>query len=151
MKSTYYVATVVNAYRRAIDNVLNNKKPDFDYIEELKKTSNRTFTTGFYFNADDKTNLETSRLMQTHDFIASVIDDSKDGKVLVELRTKFKVGDTLEVLSPTDSFNKQFKVEEIVNLKGVNLEEAKKVKEQLFINTKIPLKKGDILRRKIEN
>ena len=39
----------------------------------------------------------------------------------------------------------------IVNLKGVNLEEAKKVKEQLFINTKIPLKKGDILRRKIEN
>ena len=89
--------------------------------------------------------------MQTHDFIASVIDDSKDGKVLVELRNKFKVGDTLEVLSPTDSFNKQFKVEEIVNLKGVNLEEAKKVKEQLFINTKIPLKKGDILRRKIEN
>ena len=151
MKSTYYVATVVNAYRRAIDNVLNNKKPDFDYIEELKKTSNRTFTTGFYFNADDKTNLETSRLMQTHDFIASVIDDSKDGKVLVELRNKFKVGDTLEVLSPTDSFNKQFKVEEIVNLKGVNLEVAKKVKEQLFINTKIPLKKGDILRRKIEN
>ena len=151
MKSTYYVATVVNAYRRAIDNVLNNKKPDFDYIEELKKTSNRTFTTGFYFNADDKTNLETSRLMQTHDFIASVIDDSKDGKVLVELRNKFKVGDTLEVLSPTDSFNKQFKVEEIVNLKGINLEEAKKVKEQLFINTKIPLKKGDILRRKIEN
>ena len=89
--------------------------------------------------------------MQTHDFIASVIDDSKDGKVLVELRNKFKVGDTLEVLSPTDSFNKQFKVEKIVDLKGVNLEEAKKVKEQLFINTKIPLKKGDILRRKIEN
>ena len=89
--------------------------------------------------------------MQTHDFIASVIDDSKDGKVLVELRNKFKVGDTLEVLSPTDSFNKQFKIEEIVNLKGENIEEAKKVKEQLFINTKIPLKKGDILRRKIEN
>lgn len=37
MKSTYYVATVVNAYRRAIDNYLRNLEPDFDYITELQK------------------------------------------------------------------------------------------------------------------
>ena len=37
MKSTYYVATVVNAYRRAIDNYLRNLEPTFDYITELQK------------------------------------------------------------------------------------------------------------------
>ena len=45
MKSTYYVATVVNAYRRAMDAYLNNENVDFNLIEELRKTSNRAFTT----------------------------------------------------------------------------------------------------------
>ena len=39
MKSNYYVATVTNAYRRAIDDYYNKKNPSFDYIEELQKTS----------------------------------------------------------------------------------------------------------------
>lgn len=78
MKSTYYVATVVNAYRRAIDNYIYNMNKDFDYMEELKKSSNRDFTTGFYFNSDQKTNIESSRLTQSHDFIALVIENSHE-------------------------------------------------------------------------
>ena len=49
MKTNYYVATVINAYRRAIDEYYKNLKPSFNYLEEVKKTSNRDFTTGFYF------------------------------------------------------------------------------------------------------
>ena len=44
MKSNYYVATVTNAYRRAIDEI-NSSTPSFNYLEELRKTSNRSFTT----------------------------------------------------------------------------------------------------------
>ena len=148
MKSTYYVATVVNAYRRAIDNYLNNKESDFDYIEELKKTSNRSFTTGFYFNSNQKTNKESALLEQTYDFVAIVVEDSKDGKVLVELRNKFSVGDTLEVLASNDSFNKTIKIDDIVNEKGIHIDIAKKVKERLYINTDLELHKYDILRKK---
>ena len=63
MKSDYYVASVVNAYRRALDN-----KNDLQTLEtELEKTSHRRYTTGFYFGSDDKEFLETSMPIQTAD------------------------------------------------------------------------------------
>ena len=148
MKSTYYVATVVNAYRRAIDNYLNNNDSNFDYIEELEKTSNRAFTTGFYFHDEHKTNKASSRLIQNYDFIALVVEDAKDGKVLIEHRNKFVLGDELEVLSPNDTFDKIIKLNEIVDEKGNSIEEVKRVKQRVYIKTDLALKKGDILRKK---
>lgn len=148
MKSTYYVATVVNAYRRAIDNYLNNNESNFDYIEELEKTSNRAFTTGFYFHDEHKTNKVSSRLIQNYDFIALVVEDTKDGKVLIEHRNKFVLGDELEVLSPNDTFDKVIKINEIIDEKGNSIEEVKRVKQRVYIKTDLALKKGDILRKK---
>ena len=148
MKSNYYVATVINAYRRAIDNYLNNKESDFDYLTELRKTSNRTFTTGFYFNSDSKTNNESSRTTETHKYIAQVIEDYKDGYILVEHRNKFKLGDEIEVLSNDDTFNKSFIITEIKDLYGNNLTEVKKVKDMVYLKCDLPLHKYDILRRK---
>lgn len=148
MKSTYYVATVINAYRRAIDNYINNMGKTFDYIDELRKTSNRDFTTGFYFNSDQKTNKFSSKLSQTYDFIVLVKEDNKDDYCLVELRNKFKVGDTLEVLSNDENFNKTIKIEEILDQNGNKLDEVKKVKELVYIKTNLRLKSFDILRRK---
>ena len=150
MKSTYYVGAVINSYRRAIDNYLNNKESDFDYIEELKKCSNRTFTTGFYFGSDHKTYIESSKQTQTHDFVAMVVDNNKEDYIVVELRNKFKVGDELEILSNNDSFNKKFIVSEIKDEAGNLLEEVKKVKQKLFIKCPYKLSKYDILRKKIE-
>ena len=51
VKTEYYVATVVGAYRRAIDAYLEN--PDTyqfqpAWMEELYKVSNRGYTTGFW-------------------------------------------------------------------------------------------------------
>ena len=53
VKSEFYVATVVAAYRRAIDAYMQdpvNWKPDPSLYAELKKVSHRDYTTGFYFN-----------------------------------------------------------------------------------------------------
>lgn len=149
MKTAYYVATVINTYRRAIDNFYENKEADFDYIKELEKTSNRAFGTGFYFKKEDNINLISSKNNQTHDFIALVIEDSKDGYVLVEHRNKFKIGDTLEVLSSTSSFNKEIILDEIKNEQGELMEEVKVVKQKVYIKTDLKLLKGDILRKKI--
>ena len=151
MKSNYYVATVTNAYRRAIDDYYNKKHPSFDYIEELQKTSNRAFTTGFYYQSDHKTNNETSSLSQTHKYIAVVLDQDKEGFIKVEHRNKFKLGDTLEVLSPTSNFDKTIKVNEIIDCYGNKLEEVKKIKEQVYIKSDLKLEKYDILRMKENN
>lgn len=144
MKSDYYVASVVNAYRRALDGF-----KDFDVLhDELEKTSHRRYTTGFYFGADDKEYLEDSMPVQTSVFIAKVVEDAKDGRVKVEMRNRFKLGDELEVLSPDDNFLKKIKIESITNQKGEKIDDAKKVQEIVEINCPYNLKCGDILRGK---
>jgi len=142
MKSDYYVASVVNAYRRALDGF-----DDFDVLhEELEKTSHRRYTTGFYFGADDKEYLKDSMPVQTAVFIAKVVEDAKDGFVKVEMRNRFKVGDELQVLSPDDNFLKTIKISKIINEKGEIIDDAKRVQEIVQINCPYNLKKGDILR-----
>ncbi len=149
MKSNYYVATVINAYRRAIDNYINNSSPTFDYLEELRKTSNRVFARGFYFGDGDKTNIHTSSSTQTHQYIALVVEPSENGYVTVELRNKFRIGDELEILSSNENFNKSFIVEEILDKDTKeSYEEVKKVKQRIYVKTNLQLNANDVLRRK---
>ena len=148
MKSIYYVATVVNAYRRAIDQ-LDSKKSVNDLLEELNKTSHRNYTTGFYFGSNNKECLESSTPVQTHEFMAVVLSDNKDGRVLIEQRNRFKVGDILEVLSPNNTFNKQIEVTSMLNEKGEEVIDALGVQQKLYLKTKLKLAPGDILRKQI--
>lgn len=141
MKSEYYVACTVNAYKRALNG------EDID-VSELEKSSHRLFTTGFYFGEKDKECFESSSPVQTHEFMALVLEDEKDGYVKIEQRNRFKVGDSLEVLSPDENFNKIIVVTEIKNLKGELIDDAKKVQEVLLLKTYLHLKEGDILRAK---
>lgn len=143
MKSDYYVASVVNAYRRALDGTIDKDK----LHEELEKTSHRRYTTGFYFNSDDKEYLVSSMPIQSAVIIAKVVEDSKDGFVTVEMRNRFKKGDELEVLSPDDNFLKFFTIETIINSKNEVIDDAKLVQEVLRISCPYNLKKGDILRK----
>ena len=142
MKSDYYVASVVNAYRRALDGY-----NDMAALKnELEKTSHRRYTTGFYFGDKEKEYLEDSMPVQTYVFIAKVVEDAFDGKVKVEMRNRFKKGDVLEVLSPSNNFLKTIKIESIIDSKGESIEDAKRVQEILTINCPYDLKAGDILR-----
>lgn len=150
MKSPYYVATVTNAYRRAIDNYLSNKDFDESLIEELEKTSHRRYTTGFYFGSTDKEYLESSMPVQTHEFIAIVKEDMVDGFCVIEQRNRFKVGDRLEVLSPNETFNKVLVVGEMFDKNDNLVVDASLVQQVIKIKTDLDLKAGDILRKKID-
>ncbi len=143
MKSDYYVASVVNAYRRALDKTLESDK----LHDELEKTSHRRYTTGFYFNSDDKEYIESSMPIQTAQFIAKVVEDESEGFVKVEMRNRFMIGDILEVLSPDDNFLKTIKIEKIFASDGSEIQDAKRVQEVVTINCPYHLKKGDILRK----
>jgi len=157
MKSNYYVATVVNAYRRALDTVQKNREEyqkDKTRIKELEKSSHRLFTTGFCLGEHDREYSKTSLPVATSDFIAEVLDSTDDNFITkVEQRNKFVVGDTLEILSPDKNWNKTFVVTEMKDENGEPIIDANKVQQIIYLNTKpYKLQKRDILRRtKIEN
>ena len=154
MKSEYYLATVVNAYRRAIDAYyeLGEKyKENPLYQQELKKTAHREFTTAYITGFNDRTvNYDDSQSKGTHKFIAFVKEGNENSEyAVVEQRNRFKVGDELEVLSPSDSFNKIVTITKMENEKGEEVLDAKLVQQKLRIYTDIKLSAGDILRIKM--
>ncbi|MBS7404177.1 MAG: U32 family peptidase, partial [Eubacteriales bacterium] len=147
MKSSYYVANITNAYRRALDAIERGEEVSEEIYNETFKSSHRNYATGFYFGKPEQ-NLETSMPVATHEFVAVVLEDAKDGKVFVEMRNRFEKGDELEVLSPNETFNKKIIVSKMTNEQGEEIEVAKNVQEKLWIETNLPLKAGDILREK---
>lgn len=105
VKSAFYVATVVKAYREAIDAYYSDKPYEFreEWFEEIAKVSNRDFTTGFFFKKPGAMdhNYETSSYIRNYDFVGIVKGyDNDNGLVLVEQRNRFKAGDILEVMPP---------------------------------------------------
>ena len=149
MKSEYYLATVINAYRRAIDEYYErgaDYKANPVYKSELEKTAHREFTTAFVTGENDRTeNFDDSQSKGTHKFIAAVVGYD-NGRALVEMRNRFKTGDLLEVLSPSDSFGKIIVADGITDENGTAVTDAKIVQQKLWIKTDVPLSAGDLLR-----
>ena len=155
MKSEYYLATVINAYRRAIDGYYKFGK-DYKnnplYQEELKKTAHREFTTAYFLGNNDRTvNYDDSQSKGSRKFIASVLGYDEDRGALIEMRNRFKVGDELEVLSPSENFNKKITVTYMENEKGEKVDDAKLVQQKLWLKTDVKLSAGDILRMETDD
>jgi putative protease len=148
MKSEYYVANAVNAYRRAVDLYLKNGKAAPDgLVRELLKSSHRQYYTGFYFGDTDGVSLDTSQATGEYKF-AAVVVGNENGYAVIEQRNRFKLGDTLEVLSPTKEFNKLLTIVEMQDLSGNIVTDALKVQQILKLKTDLKLEAGDILRMK---
>lgn len=143
MKSEYYLATVINAYRRCIDGGFNKTVE-----EELLTAAHRDYTTAYAFGKNHQTvNYSDSQTKGDCDYIANVLS-SADGYAEVEMRTRFFVGDRLEVLSPDGDFRKSFTVEKAFKSDGEEVSDCKLVQERYKINCPYSLSEGDILRRR---
>lgn len=149
MKSAYYLATVVNAYRRALDGTLSVSAA----LEELNKVAHRAFTAAYALGNNAETiHYSDSQEAGTRAYVADVLEDGGAGAAgntcaLVQMRGRFRVGDTLEILSPSDSFNRTFAVEEMTSEEGERVEDAKLVMQKLRLRCPYPLRAGDILRK----
>ncbi|HIU60434.1 MAG TPA: U32 family peptidase [Candidatus Stercoripulliclostridium merdigallinarum] len=143
MKTVYYLATVVNAYRRAMDG------GDLNVSEaELTKINHRAYTKAYFYGENDKTlNYDEGQEQGEYEFAAWVIG-YEGGTALVEMRNRFAVGDELEVLSPGDSFLKKFVVGNMTDEDNVPVADAKLVQQRLKIAVPFRLYAGDILRKK---
>ena len=148
MKTEYYVANIVNAYRQALNYLQNNKEyklPD-SIRNEVYKSSHRDYSCGFFFG-EPKESLDTSLPISTHDFVAVVVEDGKKGRTKVEMRNKFLLGEELEVLSKTQN-NRVIKIEKIEDEEGNLLDCCNVPKQQVYITTNVNLKNLEILRRR---
>ena len=152
MKSEYYLATVINAYRRAIDEyykIGGKYKENKMFYDELLKTNHRVFTTAYMLGENKETvNYSDSQSAGEKQFIATVLEGTNDeGYFIAEMRNRFKKGDKLELLTPNDNFNSVILPGRITDEEGNDIEDAKIVQQKLRIYSDIKVSAGDILRR----
>lgn len=135
-KSVYYLATVVGAYRRAIDNPRDKKLLDYLYKELEDKLYHRGYTEGFMFKAGRQAqNLDNSHNCPAWEFCGQVIaPPTKNyfrphpvkGRHLnfIQVHNSLKIGDTVEILTPGYEVRK-IVIKNILNIRdGAEMSEA---------------------------
>ena len=155
VKSEYYVATIISAYRKAIDAYYDdpaNYKFNPIWLEEVKKVSHRDYYTGFFFGIPD-TGAQiygSSSYIRTCDIIGIVLDyDENTGLAKVTQRNRFFIGDEIEIIQPGKEFTTQ-KVEVLKDENMNDIEVANHAAMTLYIKTDVPVVKDAMLRKKAE-
>lgn len=151
MKSIHYIATVVSAYRRLIDDYSNN--PDEfvftdKYIKSIKKAENRLTAEGF-FNGVPTVNEQLYNMRSekpTQEFVGIVLDyDSKTNIATVQQRNYFSAENIFEVLR-FDGTTENFKINEIYDENHNVLDAARHPKQIVYFNTYVQLEKDNLIR-----
>ena len=155
MKTAYYVATVVRAYRMALDAYYADPegwKFDPIWLKELKKGSHRHFTTGFFNDkpGTQEQNYESASYVRNYDFIGIVLSEpDEDGYVIVEQRNKMVVGDEIEIIGPYTP-TMETRIDQMFNEDGESIEAAPHAR--MLVKMKLPqgVGKNFMLRKPIE-
>lgn len=154
MKSVHYAASVVKAYREAIDSYFaapEQFEVKKEWVEELDKVSHRAYTTGFYYGRPTEKDqiYGTSSYTQTSDFVGLVLDyDEKTGFATVEQRNNMKVGQEIEIFQPHLAGYRQI-LQEMYNDEGEAIQVAPHPQQIVKIRLDRPVEPYGILRRDI--
>lgn len=155
LKTEYYLATVINTYRNAIDDYMNNPK-EYDYtkyLKEIEKTKTRGLTT-FYFN--DKNNkdfqeYEGKQYNPDYEFGGKVLELNEDKKTVIEIRNRLQLGDIIEIIIPNKLEPVSFKIEEMWDaetVKEIDHVNPGREGQKVILRLPIDVEEGWILRRK---
>ncbi len=156
LKTEYYLASVVNVYRNAIDDYMANPE-GYDYtkyLKELEKVKTRGLTT-FYFN--DRNNrdfqeYEGKQYNPDYEFGGKILEEKPaNSKVLIEIKNKLSVGDTLELIIPNEIKPQAFTIEKLYDSetdKEISTVNPGKQGQTVILEIPFEVKKGWILRRK---
>ncbi len=154
LKTEYYLASVVNAYRNAIDDYCKDpKKYDYTkYLVELEKTKTRGLTT-FYFN--DRNNkdfqeYEGKQYNPEYEFGGKVVEEQED-KVVIEIKNKLQVGDKLELIVPHQIETISFTIDALWDIdtqEPIEYINPGKAEQKVLMKLPVKVEKDWILRRK---
>ncbi len=155
LKSEYYVASVVNCYRNAIDDYMKNPE-SYDYkkyLKELEKVKTRGLTTFFF---DDKNNrdfqeFEGKQYNSEYEYGAQVLEYNED-KSILKIGNKLTVGDKMEILIPNKIESEEFTINKMWNTEtGEEIETVNpgKLGQSVMMHLPIKCEEGWIIRRKL--
>ena len=154
LKTEYYIASVINVYRNAIDDYMKN--PDnYDYtkyLKEIEKVKTREFTT-FYFNDRNNRNVQDysgRQYNENYEFGGKVVEYDEE-KSTIEIKNKLQIGDELEIIVPFKLEPIAFKIEKLWNYDTEEeIESVSPGVKGQKVKMKLPIKceKDWILRRK---
>lgn len=152
VKTSYYVATIVKAYRTEIDRYLENPDKyvfDKNQFDELCKVSHRPYSTGFYFGKPNENGqvYTSSSYIRDYDLIGIVTGyDEKTQMAEVSQRNRFFVGDEIEILQPNAPYIKQI-VEYMENDSGESIDVAPHAAMNLKLKVSQPVEINSMLRK----
>lgn len=153
MRSIYYIATVVNIYRKAIDEYLNNSD-NYAYNEEYEKVirncSNRDSIPQFYNDTNDETCVYYNgrEEISNQDFLGIVIDyDESKKEITIEQRNYFKKGDIVEFFGPNmETFT--YEVDKIIDENDEIIEIVRHPRQVIRMPISVKLNKFSLMRKK---
>ena len=160
LKTDYYLATVVRAYRNAIDDYeklkSKGREKEYDaskYLKELEKVKTRGLSE-FYFSDDknqDIHDFDGKSENLEYEYGARVIEKGKDNIYIVEIKNKLSIGDRLEILLPNSIDECAFNIEELYDIKNdkpIDTINPGIKGQQVKIKIPYDLVPGTIIRRK---
>jgi putative protease len=148
MRSIHYVATVTKTYRQALDLYWEDPE-NYSFQEswwgELEKTSDRGFTSGFFFGQPE---METERREEQQWEFAGVIlsYDRQRQKALVEQRNRFSQKDMLEIFGPNTP-GKVFILDYLENEQGERISSAPHPQQKVWIHVPMEVEPFSLIRR----
>ena len=148
MKSPYYVATVVNAYRKRLDALKTGNADDMQLAllrRELNAASHRPYSSGFYFGELKHHAPDEGAYLQDCTFVGVVRERLSGGRILFECRNRIREGDRVELLSP-DSLGLSFVAGNIRSESGLPEPAAARPSEIYSMDCDCPAAPGDLLR-----
>ena len=157
LKTEYYLASIINVYRNAIDDYIKNPS-NYDYkkyMNEIEKVKTRELTT-FYFNDrknKDIQDYEGKQYNPNYEFGGIVHEYNKE-KSVIEIRNKLAVGDTIEILIPNQLEPEKFTIKKLWDYEtGEEIETVNPGVKGQKVLMKVPVecKKNWILRRQKRN
>ncbi len=153
MKSVHYVASVVKAYRMALDAACAGTPYEVreEWIEELGKVSHRAYTTGFFFGKTTEVDqiYGSSSYEQTSDFVGLVrAYDAESGLATVEQRNNMKLGQEIEIFQPHGASFRQ-ELAEMWSADGQSITAAPHPQQIVRIRMMQAVEENSILRRDV--
>lgn len=151
MRSNYYLATVINTYREAIDNYYQDKLDDklIDYYSKiLNRVANRESTSQFFdkFPGVDEQYFLGRQEVSNQDFLGIVLAyDKKNKEVTLTQRNYFKKGDKVEIFGPNIT-PISFEVPDLYDKEGNLIEVARHPEEIIKFKLDTQVYPNDIMR-----
>lgn len=125
-KSHYYVARTAQVYRQAIDSLARGEAFDMELYADLNSLANRGYTDGFYqrhHTHEYQNYMDNHSRSKSQQFVGEILEyNETDKSALVDVKNRFAVGDTLELILPEG--NKAFTLEAITSKKGEAMDVA---------------------------